>query len=177
MDTQAEKIRKFSKVVHTILSVVFVILIVTAALEFLAWIWTALNLNTATVVINGKEMEAPLLLKLGDLQVVLPVMWTSEFDFTSSFGFLSTVGFADLLRTIASIVGIKFSKDVFNLLKESGTPFRSEITAAMKKLAIALLVIGALTGLVSILAAGVVWVVTLVFDYGCSLQDESDMTL
>jgi hypothetical protein len=62
-------------------------------------------------------------------------------------------------------------------LRDDGSPFREDIVRALKRLAIALLVIGALSGVIPLLAAGVVWVLCLIFSYGSALQSESDTTL
>ncbi|MCL2163606.1 MAG: hypothetical protein FWH55_04255 [Oscillospiraceae bacterium] len=47
----------------------------------------------------------------------------------------------------------------------------------MKKLAIFLLIMSGVSGAVPFLAAGIVGVFCLIFDYGRTLQNESDTTL
>jgi len=90
---------------------------------------------------------------------------------------IPAVGFGDLLQTIFTIVGLGFAKTVFKLLRENGTPFRDNVVMSLKKLAVALLCVGAVSGVIPFLAAGIVWVLCLVFNYGRTLQNDSDTTL
>jgi len=175
MEIYKERIMRFSKVVFILLKIAFIASIVACAVEALTWLWSVLSLHTEVVTIAGVEVEAPLLLKLGDTKVYLPMMW--ETGFNLSVDAEPIIGFDDLLRTVLTIIGLKYALIVFKLLRENGSPFREELVDALKKLAIALLCIGAVSGLIPLLAAGIVWVLCLIFNYGCALQNESDTTL
>ena len=177
MEEQKAKIKRFSKVIHIVLNVLIIIFIVVAAMQLVAWIWSVMQLNTEMVVINGKEMEAPLLFKLGDTRVLLPVMWESEFDFSAISGYFPATNFGGFLQTVFMIVGFRFVRKVFILLREDGSPFREEVVKALRKLAIVMLIVGLVSGLIPFLVAGVVWVLSMVFEYGRMLQNESDTTL
>jgi len=162
MENQKEKIMRFSKIVHILLKIAFIALIVVGASEAFSWLWSILKLHTEVLTIAGVETELPLLFKLGDFRVYLPIMWTDGFDF---------------LQTIFTIVGLGFAKTVFKRLREDGTPFRDDVVLSLKKLAIALLCMGAVSGVIPFLAAGIVWVLCLIFDYGHTLQNDHDTTL
>ena len=178
MELYTNKIKKFSRIIYVFLRVTFVILIVAAVLELLAWLWVSENWPTTTMMINGVEVAAPLLFQIGSVKVVLPFAWENRFVSILGMGSaFSAVTFGDFLATLATIVGVSFAKKVFILLKDDGSPFRLEIVQAMKRLAIALLVTGFFAGVLPLLAAGVVWVLCLIFGYGHQLQSESDTTL
>ena len=176
MEKHKEKIRKFSEVIHILLQIAFIALIIAGAMEAFAWIWSLLQLNTEVISIAGVEKEVPLLFKIGNFRVLLPVMWDLDYSLLSN-RYSSAVTFSNVALTVVSIVVVGFAKEVFKLLRENGSPFRDDVVASLKKLAIALLVVGVASGVIPFLAAGVVWVFCLIFDYGRALQYESDTTL
>lgn len=177
MEKQTEKIKQFSKIVSAFLNIAFISLIVAAALELLAWLWTASHWPTETTVIGGVTVEAPLLFQLGSTKVLLPVAWEPGFRFWTAGGSAPAIGFGEFLATVFTLVGLRFAKAVFKLLRENGSPFREDVVKALKRLAIALLCVGCVSGAIPFLSAGIVWVLCLIFDYGRKLQDESDTTL
>ena len=176
MERQKEKIMRFSGIIYVLLNIAFVALIVVGALEAVSWLWSVLKLNTEVVTVAGVDMELPLLFKVGSLKVYMPVMWKSGFDFFGARP-IAAVGFEDFLLTVFTVAGLRFAKAVFKLLRENGSPFRGDVVVSLKKLAVALLCVGAVSGVIPFLAAGIVWVLCLIFDYGRALQDESDTTL
>ena len=165
MEKQKEKIKKFSKIVYILLRVMFVVLIVVFALELTAWILTM------------AEVEP--IFKLGNTTVYLPVI--VEQNALGNIPFIREWAPVNLLeeflRTLFTIIAIRFALRLFKQLKEDGSPFRESVVKELKKLAIVLLIIGSVTGAISFIAAGIAWVLYLVFDYGCALQNESDTTL
>ena len=180
MEKQAEKIKRFSNIICILLKIAYIALIVVGAMELFAWMWSLANLHTEMVMINGVERELPVLFKFGSVRVAWPVMWESGFNFIeqiSSRGFVTSVGLGDLLGTVFTLVALRFSMRVFKLLRENGSPFRDDVVRSLKVLAIVLLVVGGATGMISFLAAGIAWVLCLIFDYGRILQNESDTTL
>ena len=181
MEKQTEQIKNFIKVVHILLKVAIVYFIIIGILALGAWLLTGTNLPTEMITINGTDMEVPYLFKLGETKVFLPVIWKSGFDFSSlralAPGLRFTVGIGDFLGIIFTIIALRFAKSVFRLLREDGSPFREDIVQALKKLTIVLLVTGGVSGVIPFVAAGVVWVLCLIFEYGRILQNESDTTL
>lgn len=182
MEKQREKITQFSKVIYVLLRISYIVFICVGALYICSWLISLANMNTEIVTINGIEREVPILFKLGNTRVFLPVMWESGFDFQARFApsvinSISAPNFGDLLLVIFTVIGLGYAKVVFKLLRDNGSPFREDVVKALKKLAIALLLIGVVSGIIPFLAAGVVWVLCLIFDYGRLLQNESDSTL
>jgi len=180
MEKQTEKIMRFSKVINILLNITIIVFIVVGALTLTAWFLSGSNLPSETITVNGLDMEVPYLFKLGDTKVFLPVIWKSGFDSSGIEQLLRgiiTVSFGDFLGVIFTIIGLRFTKRVFELLRETGSPFRGNIVKALKRLTIVLLVTGCVSGVIPFLAAGIVWVLCLIFDYGCILQNESDTTL
>ena len=165
MEKQTEKIKKFSGIIYVLLRIMFVVLIVVFFLELTAWTLTMAEIQP--------------IFKLGSTTVYLPVFVSEE-----SLGAIPFVRewvpinlLEEFLRTLFTIIAIRFALRLFKHLKENGSPFREEIVKDLKKLAIVLLIVGCATGAVGFLAAGIVWVLCLIFDYGCVLQAESDTTL
>jgi hypothetical protein len=78
---------------------------------------------------------------------------------------------------ILTLIVIRLAKKVFMLLRENGSPFREDVIKSLKRLTIFLLILGGVSGVVTFLAAGIVGVFCLIFDYGRVLQNESDTTL
>ena len=181
MEKQTEKIMRFSKVIYILLTIAIGVFIAIGISTLFAWLLTGTNLPTQIVTINGVDMEVPVLFKLGNTNVSLPIIWKSGFDFSGiqalipGVGF--TVGIGDFLGVIFTIIALRFTRRVFKLLRENGSPFREDIVKALKGLAIVLLITGGVSGAIPFLAAGMVWVLCLIFDYGRTLQNESDTTL
>jgi hypothetical protein len=181
MEKQKEKIKRFSKVICIFINIAIVILIVTGVFLLFAWLISGNDLPTEIVTVNGVEMEVPYLFKLGNTKIFMPIIWKSGFEF-SNIGALipgtgNTVGFADVLAIIFTLIVLYCTKRVFKLLRDSGSPFNEDIIKALKRLTIVLLITGGLTGIIPFLTAGIVWVLSLIFDYGRSLQIESDTML
>jgi len=169
MEKQTEKIKKFSKVVYILLQIAFVVFIVVASLELVTWI-----MKTAGV--------QPIV-KFGNTEIYLyPIIEFDKSNIGSSLlndfvPMLGTFSLEKILSTIFIAVALGITKRVFKLLKIEGSPFREEIIKQLKKSAVALLIVGVFTGIIGFIAAGIVWVLYLIFDYGCALQKESDTTL
>ena len=181
MEKQTEKIMRFSKVVCILLNIAIGVFIAIGILTLVTWLLSGTNLPTDIVTINGKEMEMPYLFKLGDTRVSLPMIWESGFDFTRIGAWIpgvgAAVGIGDFLGVIFTIVALRFTRRVFKLLRANGSPFREDIVKALKGLTIVLLITGGVSGAIPFLAASIVWVLCLIFDYGRTLQNESDTTL
>ena len=181
MEKQKEKIMRFSKVIHILLNISIIILIVIGALSLIAWFVNGSNLPTQIMSIDGVDMEVPVLFKLGNTTVSLPIVWKSDFDYNGILrlipGIGIKVGISDLIGIAFTIVALRYAKKVFKQLRENNSPFREDTVKALKGLTIVLLITGVVSGAVPFLAAGIVWVICLVFDYGCTLQNESDTTL
>ena len=160
MEKHTEKIRKFSKAVYVLLQVAFVALIVTGALEAFAWI--------------VKAGRIPVLFEFGSVTVTLPHFVTDGIMINGSTYHFGIVG---VVRTAMTIVIVCMAKNLFKKLRIDGSPFRADIVAGLRSLSCTLLFVGLFAGLNSFIAAGVVWVLCMIFDYGCALQNESDTTL
>ena len=160
MEKHIERIRKFSEAAYTALQIVFVALIVTGALEVFAWL-----------VEIGR---IPLQIQLGKVTVIMPSFVTEGITINGS---TFTFGLIEVVRTAMTAIIVYMAKRLFNELRVDGSPFRVGIVKGLKALSIALLFAGVVTGLNGFLLAGVVWLLYMIFDYGCVLQNESDTTL
>ncbi|GHV26099.1 hypothetical protein FACS18948_0980 [Clostridia bacterium] len=180
MEQHTEKIRRFSKIVHIILKVAFVVYVVAGVIEVVSWSMSALMLHTDTFIFSGRSIQAPLLFQIGEFKVYLPIFFLGEMGEPgidlSQFDFL-TISLGDVLGTAFTIVVLAYAKSLFRALRDNGSPFHEDFVLKFKRLAIALLCTGVVTGILGFLAAGIVWVLCLIFDYGCALQNESDTTL
>jgi hypothetical protein len=160
MEKHTEKIKKFSEVIYTLLKIAFVASIIIGIAEIAVWI-------------VARFSDSPIF-KVGNMEVPLPAVFLiggyEEF-------FSLRIGIGEILQTLFTIVVLKYAEIIFKILKTYGSPFREDVVQKFKRLAIALLCVGVVTGVVGFLAAGIVWVLCLIFDYGCALQNESDTTL
>jgi hypothetical protein len=181
MEKQTGKIMRFSKVICIFLNIAIGIFIAISILTLAAWFITGTDLPSEIVMVNGVEMEVPYLFKIGNTKVLMPVTWKSGFDLSGIQALIpgtrNTVGIGDFLGVLFTIIALSFTKKVFRLLRDNGSPFREDIVKALKSLTIVLLVTGGVSGIIPFLAAGIVWVLCLIFDYGRALQNESDTTL
>jgi hypothetical protein len=174
---QTEKIRFFSKVVYNLLRVAFIAFIAVGVVQFFAWLMSALALHTDTILINGKNIDVSLLMKIGEFKLYMPVFMMNDAGFDASGLGLLHFTFGDALRTGFIINALSYAKKVFRALRDNASPFREDVLRQFKHLAVALLLLGVVTGVVGFLAAGIVWVLCLIFEYGCILQNESDTML
>ena len=181
MEKQTEKIRRFSKVVVILLNIAICLFIVVAVLTLAAWLSSKVVSNQEIVTLNGVNTEVPYLLKLGNTKIFLPITWKSGINFMGIGALIPGVGFLigiqDFLGVISIIITLRFAKNIFILLRENSSPFRDDVIKALKRLTIVLLITGGIMGIVPFLAAGIAWVLCLIFDYGRVLQSESDTTL
>jgi hypothetical protein len=181
MEQQKQKIKHFSKIICILLNIAIAVVIAISILTILIWPLSGLNLPTETININGIDTEVPYLFKFGETHVYMPIMWQTNFDFSGLQTLIPllgiNVGAIGLLGCIFIIIGLWFTKKVFKLLQENGSPFRKDVIKALKHLAIVLLFVGFASGIVAFLTAGIVWALYLIFDYGCTLQNENDTTL
>jgi hypothetical protein len=111
----------------------------------------------------------------------MPIIWKSGFDFSGIRALIPGVGFSvgidDFLGVIFTLIALRFTRRIFKLLRENGSPFREDIVKALKRLTIVLLITGGVSGAIPFLAAGIVLVLCMIFDYGRALENESDTTL
>jgi hypothetical protein len=181
MDQQKEKIMHFSRIICILLGVAIGIVIAVSIISLIVWPISGLNLPTEIVNINGVDTEVPYILIFGDTKVLMPVIWQPGSDYSGIqsviLGLGLNVGAVGFISCIFTLIGLWSTKRVFKLLRENGSPFREDVVKALKRLAIVLLILGFMTGLLTFLMAGIVWVLCLVFDYGRALQNESDATL
>jgi len=166
MNKQKEKISKFSKALCTVISVTFVVFIVIGILQVLSWVITIWDL--------------PHVFTIGDTRVILPVILTNSIKIGDTNliipGFVKG-NLVGITQTIVTLIILSFTKSFFKLLCDDGTPFRTDVVKALRKTAIAIVVLALFTGVEGWIAAGVVYVLYLIFEYGCTLQNEIDTTL
>ena len=108
MEKQTEKIKKFSKVVYVLLRIAFVALIVVFALELTAWTLTIAKVEP--------------IIKLGNTKVYLPVFVSDETLEAIPFvrEWIPANLLEEFLRTLFTIIAIRFAMRLFKKLKENG---------------------------------------------------------
>ena len=165
MMSPSEKIQRVSKVIGILLKIAFVAYIVFGSFQLVTLLWISLG-ETFDLAVVKAQGALPLFSWRG-MRVMMPLLP------------YASIGEAvrELVQTVFTVIALGFGRQVFRALREASSPFRPEVAAALKKLAIALLFVGGVTGAAGFLAAGVAWVLYMTFDYGCALQNESDTTL
>ena len=180
MEKQTERIKRFSEMISVLLTVASIVLIVVLAAEVFAWLLTSAHLPTETISVNGVDREATVLFKLGSTNVILPFIWKAGFTYAGIpmlQGVFSVVGIGDIIGAVFALVAVRSARAVFRLLRGNGSPFREEMAKPTRRLAAILLLMGCVSGIVPFIAAGIVGVFCLIFDYGRMLQNENDTTL
>ncbi|MCL2564811.1 MAG: hypothetical protein FWE24_03245 [Defluviitaleaceae bacterium] len=167
MEYQKEYIRYISKFIHGLISLVLVVTITFALMQTFAFIWITLDMPLETVVVHERPVEVPYLLRIGDINIFTPIV--REFGFGFS---LRTV-----LWAIPPIIALAFAKNVFKKLKKGHTPFTKEVVRGFNYFAIAFIVVAVNTNVITVVFASIVFAMSFIFDYGRSLQDESDTIL
>jgi hypothetical protein len=170
---QISKIQRFSKVVVILIKIAQIATVIAIVLSTLVWISELLPLASQTILKDdGMTINAPVLFEFGKTKVILPVADLSD---TPYGGFVLNIN--DMIEAVVTLVALGFARRIFSLLRKDGNPFRAEVAHGFKRLAIGLLLVGAVTGAVGFIGAAIVWVLYLIFDYGCALKQESDTTL
>ena len=177
MEMQKEKIMRFSKIMYMLLKIAFIAMIVVCVFQGIAMMWANKDWPTDTVMVNGREMVVPVLLKIGGTRVALPITWESGTGFFNERRPFLDVRANDLAVNIVVVIGLGFVNSVFKKLRVNGSPFNVEVVKSLRVTSIALLVMGVGAGPTALTAAGIAWVICLIFEYGRALQDESDTTL
>ena len=166
----SKKIQRVSRVIYVLLKIAFVAYIVYGSFQIVTILWIQLRggVDIAALEADG---ALPLFVWEGAVwrgaQVFMPVL---------PYASLSQAA-QELVQTVFTVIALGFGARTFRMLREADSPFRPEVVAGLKRLAIALLLVGVFTGAAGFLAAGIAWVVYMAFDYGCALQNESDTTL
>lgn len=175
MTAQILKIQKFSRIILIFIKIALIASIIAIIFCTLAWISEILPLASETIISDGGvTIKAPVLFKFGDTKIVMPYV---DLTGTTAGKYGMDFWLSNMVEAVITLVALSFAKRVFGLLRTDGNPFRGEVVRSLKRLAVALLVIGAFTGAVGFVGAAIVWVLYLIFDYGCALKQESDTTL
>ena len=154
----AEKIQRVSRVVYVLLKIAFVAYIVFGGFQIVTMVCLPMKIPT--------EGFFPLISWRGTMVLVPMLPYASMKEAAQ-----------ELIQTVCTVIALGFGARTFRVLREANSPFRPEVTAALKRLAIALLFTGLAAGAAGFLAAGIAWVLYMAFGYGCALQNESDTTL
>jgi len=168
--TAPEKIQRFSRVIYVLLKIGFIAYIVYGGFQIV----------TLITLTPGFFPALPKIVDLGEFNPAgIPILfWRGTRVYLPVLPYTTVVQAAqNLAQTVFTAVALGFGQRVFRMLREAGSPFRPKVVAGIRKTAIAMLFVGVATGGAGFLAAGITWVLYLVFDYGCTLQDESDTTL
>jgi len=176
MESKKERVKKFSNIIYIILSIGFVACIIAGVFLLFIAILTLINPETTTFVIAGKEIELTTMFNIGNLSFNLPADWETDVNFLG-LRFYPAVSFYGFLLAVVTTVGVWFTRDIFNKLRKDASPFRDDVVRALKKTAVAMFAIGIISGIVPLVAAGIIWVLALIFDYGAELQQQADETI
>ena len=169
-----EQIKKVSKALKVFTIIGKVACIVGICICVIGMIYTFACGNLDLIVLNGKVMlHSPL---------------SSDFlvRFTNPWMIVGAL-VATIIELSLLIVLLRKSSKIFEDLSTDDTPFKMKQVKRIKEIAILYLIIsiigGSLGGITgsnfafSLIGAGILWCISLVFEYGCELQKESDETL
>ncbi|MDD5934011.1 MAG: hypothetical protein PUC65_00340 [Clostridiales bacterium] len=172
-----ERIQKSSKVLCILIKFAQIACYIGIGVLFVGLIWVLVNGNLDLLVFNGK--------------VIIKSPFSSEFLQNADVKELIMVVVSALVRTIMMGLLLRQAESMFKDINANGSPFQMEHVKSIRKIAIFFFVMVMchfdqgntikdlsydldFTGIV---AAAILWCVSIIFEYGCLLQNESDETL
>lgn len=141
------------------------------------FVWVLINGNLDLIVIND--------------HVILHSPFSSDLLANANKEELFTVLIVMIVRTILMIILLKQARGMFKDINMDGNPFEIKHVKTIRKIAIyffVMVMVNVDTGntisdlrysfdFTGIVAAGILWCISYIFEYGCLLQNESDETL
>ena len=155
MTTSIEKIQRMGDRAYVITIVMIIILAICAAVVIALAAMVALNMDFLSEVIDEANKE-----------------------FNISNGALAAILAFGAAMLVVLIVALFFASKLFDDLRNSPTPFKTEYAKAMKTIAIVVLVAGLITlSIPTICIAVLLYFFSKIFEYGVELQQAADETL
>lgn len=159
-DEKQFKLRKVGRMVTVVMTILQILLILAAVSVVVIYLFRSTIFDFNGAVLFLSSLDAPNPLDMPFAIVIMALVWVK------------------LGLVFASLV---LGKRIFQDMAREGTPFRTVQVHRMKTIAL-LIFLSSFINLFSIqlstwVVALLIWVMALVFDYGCHLQRESDETL
>lgn len=172
-----ERIQKTSKVLCVLIKVIEIVSFVGLGLLSAGFVWVLINGNLDLLVIND--------------HVIVRSPLSSELLANVNKEELITILVVMIVRTILMILLLKQARRLFQEINMNGSPFEMKHVKTIRKIAIyffVMVMVNVDTGntmtdlqysfdFTGIVAAGILWCISYIFEYGCLLQSESDETL
>jgi len=168
MNCQKEKIIVFSKMFHIMLVIVCVLSIVLGFMKIFAYVWSVAGFYGEVFIIDGVSVTLPSFLSIRGSNI----FYWSTIEM-GAFGF----GLEATLRIIVLIISLFTAERMFMCLKKGASPFSAIVICWFKCFAFSVFLLNIATNVVSIIVPGILIGIGYVFDYGRTLQEESDTTL
>jgi len=168
MDCQKEKIMGFSKVFHIVLVITGILTAVLGLMKIFAYVWSTAGFYGEEVIIDGALVTLPSFLSIGRVNIFY---WS-----TIEMGALG-FGLEASLRIVVLVISLFIAERMFMHLKNGASPFSEEVISWFKRFAFAVLIFNFATNVISIIVPIILIVIGHIFDYGRTLQEESDTTL
>jgi hypothetical protein len=168
MECQKEKVMAVSKVFHVLLLIVSAVAAVLGFMMVFAYLWSITGLSGEAVLVGDSLVTIPHFLRIGDTNLFYWSMGEMN-----AFGF----GWEASLRTIVMVIALCMAERMFWHLKNGSAPFSAEVIRWFKYFAYAQVLLHFATNVVSVVFPFVLLAIVHVFEYGRSLQEESDTTL
>ncbi len=172
-----ERIQKTSKVLCVLIKIVEVVSYISLGVFITAFVWVLLNGNLDLIVIND--------------HVIVHSPFDSDLLANSNKEELVAILVVMTVRTILMILLLKQARSMFKDINMNGNPFDRKHVKVIRKIAIfffVMVMVNVDTGnamsdlrysfdFTGIVAAGILWCISYIFEYGSLLQNESDETL
>jgi hypothetical protein len=150
MANYAEKIQRFSRILYIFLMIAFVFQLIGTAVELLAWIFT--------------KAEFQPLLQISGTRVYIPFMQGSDGAANSDTFLFANPNLWEVLKDICAVYLLGTAKTVFKLLRGNGSPYRDEVVLRFRRLTVAFIIMGFLSGFMGFLAAAICWILVILTD-------------
>lgn len=182
-EIKLQKMEKSYEVTKKVLSVLRVITIVIAAILMLAGCVLCGMQKTLDPMVSEAIESGMVTINVAEMKIGGALNFTATFDkmldngqFSLAIGILSIIAVVVL---VFIVIAMSLFIKIFTLINKNGTPFCEEVTETLKGVFIfTAIVIFLVNGIVSgLVMALVFWCIYRIFEYGSTLQTESDETL
>jgi len=168
MNCHKEKIIAISNIIHIVLLTVSILSAIVGFLKIFAYAWSLAGLYGEVFIIDNVPVVLPSFLSIGGTNVFY---WASGEMNAWGFGLEST------LRVVTVVASLFTAERMFKYLKSGESPFSAVVIRWFKYFAWTQFILAFATNVISSMFPIILLVLVYIFEYGGSLQEESDTTL
>ena len=170
MECQRKNVQTICKWFYFMVMIIAIVAILFAVIQLVAFIWSVSGLSGEEMMIDGVYATLPDFLHIGDTNIFY------------RFGVyeMGGIGWRAVVGSFSAIITLLLALNVLRHLKNGEVPFSKIVVRSYKYFTTALCIFFFVNGtnVITFIVAGLIpCVIIFVFDYGRTLQEESDTTL